>query len=192
MKHTIAFSRTVTRLDDAPRGGMQEICISGRSNVGKSSLINCLAGSKKVARVSQTPGKTQALNFYSVDDAFYLVDLPGYGYARAPKTEREQFGKLVDGYLETRKSLVGLIQLFDARHGPVSGDVSMLEWLKTWDKAVFYVFTKADKLSAQQRSTIEKQFYGEFGVENVTLFSARTGAGLDRIWKWIHRVVRKT
>ncbi|MFC1485529.1 ribosome biogenesis GTP-binding protein YihA/YsxC [Candidatus Latescibacterota bacterium] len=191
MKHTISFSRTVTKLDDAPRDGKREICISGRSNVGKSSLINCLASFKKVARVSQTPGKTQALNYYLGDDDFYLVDLPGYGYARAPRTVRERFGKLTDEYLEIREQLVGLIQLFDARHGPVSGDFLMLEWLEAWDREVLYVFTKADKLSTQQRSTIEKQYKGEFGVENMTLFSARTGAGVDVIWKWIHRVVKK-
>ncbi len=191
MNHTISFHQVATSLSEAPKSGLPEICISGRSNVGKSSLINCLAGGKKVARVSQVPGKTQTLNFYLADDAFYLVDLPGYGFAQAPKQVRARFGRLIDDYLENRESLAGLIQLIDARHGPISGDIDLIEWLSGWDRLVYYVFTKADKLSACERSRLLQQYNKEFGLENITLFSAHTGAGRETVWKWIYEVIRK-
>lgn len=192
MNHTISFCQTATSLSEAPMSGLPEICISGRSNVGKSSLINCLAGGKKVARVSQVPGKTQALNFYLTDNTFYLVDLPGYGFAQAPKQARAQFGRLVNNYLSKRETLTGLVQLIDARHGPVSGDIDMIEWLSGWNGRVLYVFTKADKLSASERSRVLQQYNKEFGLENTTLFSAKTGAGRETVWKWMHEVISNT
>jgi GTP-binding protein len=189
MNETISFFRSVTALTEAPRNGLPEICVSGRSNVGKSSLINCLAGAKRVARISQVHGKTQTLNFYTVDHTCYLVDLPGYGYARASLETRARFGKLVDEYLLTRREIAGLIQVIDARHGPIAGDLDMVEWLAGWDRRVLYVFTKADKLSASARSRILQQYNKELGVENMTLFSASTGMGRDSVWKWIREVV---
>ncbi len=106
-------------------------------------MINRLAGRKDLARISQTPGKTQALNYYSIDNKCYIVDLPGYGYAKASHALRAQFERMVSEYLDNRAELKGLIQLIDARHGPVSGDRNMLEWLSSWDRQILYVFTKA-------------------------------------------------
>ena len=188
MRHQLTFVAPVYQLSQAPQDGLPEICISGRSNVGKSSMINRLAGRKNLAKTSQTPGKTQALNYYSVDSACYVVDLPGYGYAKTSHAQRAQFERLIGEYLDNRTELRGLIQLLDSRHGPVNSDRSILEWLGSWDRRVLYVFTKADKLSVQQQHTLNQQYSKEFGVENMTLFSARTGAGLDTVWSWIQQV----
>lgn len=189
MKHTVSFVKSISALDQAPPGGLPEICVSGRSNVGKSSLINRLFGMKRLAKISQTPGKTQTLNYFLVDNRFYLVDLPGYGYAKTAKTTREQFGRLVEEYLNNRRELAGLMQLIDARHGPVAGDRGMLEWIADWPGHTYYIFTKADKLSANEQFTFNQRYAKEYGVENMTLFSARTGAGLDNVWSWIQRTL---
>jgi GTP-binding protein len=189
MNNEIAFYRSVYALRDLPVTGLSEICISGRSNVGKSSLINRLANKKNLAKTSQKPGKTRSLNFYSVSDGFYLVDLPGYGYANAPKTERKLFGELVDPYLKDRKQVMGIIQLLDARHGPVAGDYDMLNWIKGWGGNALYVFTKADKATSQERAQLQKTFEKEFGAGNSALFSARTGKGTDVIWSWIEHTL---
>ncbi len=189
MKHDIAFFRSVFSLRDAPQEGLPEICVSGRSNVGKSSLINRLAKRRHLAKISQKPGKTRSLNYYLVDGSYYLIDLPGYGYAKVSKSERELFKELVNPYLNSRHGLQGIIQLIDARHGPVAGDKIMLDWIEECFDNVFYVFTKADKLSASKRAQLTAHFAGEFGKERMTLFSARTGMGTAEIWSWINRAV---
>lgn len=188
-RHRVEFVRSVHRTADLLPGGLPEICVSGRSNVGKSSLLNRLAGTQGLAKVSSRPGKTQSLNYFQVDDAFYLVDLPGYGFAHASRAQRETFGRLADGYLSNRTELAGVVQLIDSRHGPVSGDVAMLEWLEAWSGDVLYVLTKADKLSAQQRSMAMNLVTKEFGVENSMLFSAVTGTGTEAIWRWMFETV---
>jgi len=185
----ILFEKSVYRLDDLPRNGLPEICISGRSNVGKSSLLNRLAKRRNLAKISGKPGKTRSLNFFIVDSAYYMVDLPGYGYAKVPKSERGFFAELVNPYLASRRELVGIVQLMDARHGPVSGDRDMLDWLAHhWDGAVLYVFTKADKLSANGRAKVLSDFTSEYGEKEQVFFSAVNGAGLDRIRSWIRRI----
>ena len=188
--NTLTFYKSVFSHRDVPAVGLPEICISGRSNVGKSSLINCLAEKRNIAKISQTPGKTRSLNYYDVDNKLFLVDLPGYGYAKISKAERMHFKKLVTSYLNNRQELKGLIQLFDARHGPVSGDYIMLEWIRAWGGNVLYVFTKADKLSASNRAKLMKTYEKEFGLENITMFSANTGTGAKNIWSWIYRILK--
>lgn len=187
MIHDIAFFRAVHLLKDLPDDGLPEICISGRSNVGKSSLLNCLGNRKDLAKVSQKPGKTRALNFYRAGERFYLVDLPGYGYAKVPKSEITLFKNLVNPYLSHRRELCGIVQLIDSRHGPVSGDLLMLEWIRSWKGNVFYVFTKVDKLSANERAILKKTYEKEFGVENIAMFSASTGMGLNSVQSWIEK-----
>jgi len=185
----ITFHRPVFLPKDFPVYGLPEICISGRSNVGKSSLINRLANKHNLAKISQKPGKTRSLNYYLVDNIFFLVDLPGYGYARVPKSERMLFEKLANPYLSERSELIGLIQLIDSRHGPVSGDTMMIDWLRQWDGNVLYVFTKADKLSASKRARMKKIYEKEFGMENSVMFSASTGTGTEIVWSWIFRTL---
>ena len=185
----ITFHYPVHTLGDFPSFGLPEIGISGRSNVGKSSMINRLAGQRHLAKTSRKPGKTRSLNYYFVDKAFFLVDLPGYGYAKVPKSERRLFEELVDPYLNGRRELVGIIQLIDIRHGPVSGDLKMLEWLEHYDGNILYVFTKADKLSANRRSRLTKQYKEEYAMENIVIFSASTGTGTGEVWSWIYNTL---
>ena len=185
----VTFLRPVYALDDLPQDGLTEICISGRSNVGKSSLINRLWNRKGLARTSKRPGVTRALNFYTVGGRYFLVDLPGYGYAQVPKSEKNLFRSLVNPYLERRKELGGIVQLIDSRHGPVAGDLEMLVWLRKWDGRVLYVFTKADKLTASQRVELRRVCGEEYETENSVLFSARSGMGLDFVLSWIEETV---
>ncbi len=187
----VTFERPYHRLAELPGDGMPEICISGRSNVGKSSLLNRLSRHKGLAKVSGRPGKTQSLNFFSVNNKFRIVDLPGYGYAHLSKKSRERFGVLVDGYLNERRELAGVIQLIDARHGPVSGDIPMMDWLGTWNGDVLFVCTKSDKLSTQKQGQAKQRISKEFGVENCVMFSAVTGSGADAIWHWMFETVAR-
>ena len=190
MQKDISYYGSVHSLRDIPAFGLPEICISGRSNVGKSSLINRLANKRNLAKTSQIPGKTRSLNYYFVNKKIFLVDLPGYGYAKVRKSERVHLSKLTNSYLNSRAELKGLIQLFDSRHGPVSGDTIMLDWIKEWRGNVLYVFTKADKLSASNRAKLERTYGKELGLDNITMFSANTGMGEKNIWSWINRTVR--
>jgi GTP-binding protein len=188
----VTFERPYHRIADLPRDGMREICISGRSNVGKSSLLNRLSRHKGLAKVSGRPGKTQALNYFTVNGEFRLVDLPGYGYAHLSKKRRNAFGGLVDDYLNgQRRELVGVIQLIDSRHGPVAGDYDMLDWLGSWSGDILFVCTKSDKLSAQKRSKAKQQISKECGVENCVLFSAVTGTGADAVLGWMFDTVAR-
>ncbi|MCE5250307.1 ribosome biogenesis GTP-binding protein YihA/YsxC [bacterium] len=189
MNYEIQFSHPVFTLRDLPASGLPELCISGRSNAGKSSLINRLANKKNLAKVSQKPGKTRSLNFYSVRAGFYLVDLPGYGYAKVPKSEQNLFSELVGPYLDNRRELRGIIQLIDSRHGPVSGDLAMLEWIRARDVHALFVFAKIDKLNSRELVMLKKTSEKEFGVENCAFFSARTGTGADTIMMWIERTL---
>ena len=124
--------KTAVRYDQYPPSDMPEIALVGRSNVGKSSLINCLTNRKNLARTSSTPGKTATINFYSIGDRYRLVDLPGYGYAKRSKEERESWGRMIEGYLAKRENLVRVIQLVDARHKPTADDKMMLDWINNY------------------------------------------------------------
>lgn len=135
-----------------PEAGVPEIAFAGRSNVGKSSLLNLLTRRKNLARVSGSPGKTRTINFYRINDEFRIVDLPGYGYARVSKSESEKWGAMMEGYLESREGLLKVIQLVDIRHKPSAQDVQMYEYLKYYNLDGIVVATKADKVSSNQRS----------------------------------------
>ena len=135
-----------------PDEGVPEIAFAGRSNVGKSSLLNLLTRRKSLARVSGSPGKTRTINFYRINDEFRIVDLPGYGYARVSKSESEKWGAMMEGYLENRECLLKIIQLLDIRHKPSTQDVQMYEYLKYYNLDGIVVATKADKVSGNQRS----------------------------------------
>lgn len=170
-----------------PRHERAEIALAGRSNVGKSSLINRLAGRKNLARTSQTPGKTRTLNFYAIDERLCLVDLPGYGFARVPKSERMRWGKLIDEYLTTREQLVGVIQVVDVRHPPSELDVLMADWLKQRGLPAVVVATKVDKIARGRWKGRADAIQRDLEMP-VMLFSAVTGEGAQAVHRWIASV----
>lgn len=135
-----------------PEPGVPEIAFAGRSNVGKSSLLNLLTRRNNLARVSGSPGKTRTINFYRINDEFRIVDLPGYGYARVSKSESEKWGAMMEGYLENREGLLKVIQLVDIRHKPSAQDVQMYDYLRYFNLDGIVVATKSDKVSSNQRS----------------------------------------
>lgn len=138
---------TVVRPDQYPEESVPEIALAGRSNVGKSSLINCLINRKNLARTSGQPGKTQTLNFYNINDEFRFVDLPGYGYARVSKTERDKWKKMIRTYIESRKSLLEIVLLLDIRHPPSENDIMMYDWIRSVGFNGIVVATKCDKIN---------------------------------------------
>lgn len=164
-----------------PASDLPEIAFSGRSNVGKSSLLNKLVRRKALARVSGTPGKTREINFFRVNDAFHLVDLPGYGYARVSRAARQAWRPLIEGYLRTSEHLRGVVQLIDARHAPSADDLRMMDFLASLGVPTIVVATKVDKLGNAERPARLAELAEQLGVEEDQLipFSARTGEGRD-------------
>ena len=173
------FWRAAGRAADLPPPGAPEIALAGRSNVGKSSALNALVGRRALARTSKTPGRTQTINFYALGEAGLLVDLPGYGYARVPKSLRAQWGELVGAYVRSRESLVGIVVLVDARHPLTPLDRQLIAWLGD-ARQKLVLLTKADKLSrAQQQETLQ-DVRAELPRDEVQLFSSVSKQGLDQ------------
>ena len=175
-----------------PVTGYPEIGLVGRSNVGKSSLTNVLINRKSYARTSSQPGKTRTLNFYEVEHQLYFVDVPGYGYAKVSKKEREKFGVMIETYLTQRKQLRGVIQLIDGRHAPTEDDVSMYNWLQYYHIPTLVVATKIDKIKPGVRNREESLIRKTLGLNAATqliLFSAQTKLGKDAVWQWIAKQI---
>ena len=168
---------------DFPREGIPEIVFAGRSNVGKSSLLNRLAGTAKLARTSATPGKTQSINFYRINGEFFFVDLPGFGYAKAAKSAVRQWKKLVERYFESRSTIALVLQLVDSRMPPTGLDIGLSEWLGASGLPRMIVATKTDKLSNNQRGALTRIMSNSLGGQPVVMSSAETGAGCRDIWK---------
>ena len=164
-----------------PETTLPEIAFAGRSNVGKSSLINALLRRSKAARVSNTPGRTREINFFKINDAFVLVDLPGYGYARISKDRKAEWRPMIEGYLRGSQNLRGIVQLLDVRHDPTPDDIHMLDFLAQMGVPTMVVMTKTDKLSKAQAATRITAISASLGLEDdqVIPFSAVTGAGRD-------------
>jgi GTP-binding protein len=184
-------------------GELPQIAFSGRSNVGKSSLINRLLGRTRthVARVSSTPGKTQQINFYRVlaaidenDLEFFLVDLPGYGYARVPGAIKDTWRPMIEGYLSRSEKLVGVVQLIDARHGPTREDQKMVDYLVQLELPALFALTKVDKLKRSEREKNIGEAIRTLGVgaEQVVPFSATTGEGRDELLESLDALFDKT
>lgn len=174
--------------DQYPTDQQPEIALVGRSNVGKSSLTNVLINRKNFAHTSSQPGKTQTLNFYHVEEALYFVDVPGYGYAKVSKKQREKFGKMIEHYLTNRDQLKGVIELVDGRHVPTDDDIAMYQWLTYYQVPTLVVATKVDKLKPSQYNRIEKQVRQVLGMQAgapLLLFSAQTRLGKEQVWDWI-------
>ncbi|MFM8440647.1 MAG: ribosome biogenesis GTP-binding protein YihA/YsxC [Acidobacteriota bacterium] len=186
MKVTNAeFVKSAFALEHLPQDGRREIAFLGRSNVGKSSLLNSLLGRKGLARTSNTPGRTQSINFFLVNERFYFVDLPGYGYAKVSKSMRQDWGKMAEEYLNDREELSLFVQLVDARHEPTELDLQLRDWLLHHGKNTVVVATKADKLSSNQLTKSLHQIRSHFGSIPVIAYSSETGKGRDELWKAI-------
>lgn len=171
-----------------PNEGYLEFAFSGRSNVGKSSLINKLLNRKSLARVSGTPGKTTTINFYNIDDTIFLVDLPGYGYAQRSKSETEKWGKMIEDYLANRKQLVQTILLVDSRHKPTQNDIQMCEWIRHYHDRVIVIATKIDKLKKREIEPNLELIWEtlQLGDEDILVpFSTQNDEGKITVWDMI-------
>ena len=179
----VSFLTSVFALKQLPDPDMPEIAFAGRSNVGKSSLMNRLIMRKNLVKTSAKPGKTQSLNFFLLDNSLYLVDLPGYGYAKVSKKMQASWQTLITGYLESRENLKCVIVIVDLRHAMKIVDLQLVDWLRSRGVPFLLVYTKADKLSANQRSKNGAILDAGFGVSNSErlLFSAKTGMGRDSL-----------
>lgn len=169
-----------------PQDGIPEIALAGRSNVGKSSLINRLIQRKSLARTSSKPGKTQTLNFYKLNNSFYFVDVPGYGYAKVSKSERNKWGPMMEEYFETRTYLKAVILITDIRHEPTNDDMQMYAYLKYLEHPVIVIATKMDKVKRGKQHAYMKRTKELIQLQDedvIIPFSAETGEGKDEVWK---------
>lgn len=188
---TVEFVGAIGAAGQKPPRDVPQIAIAGRSNVGKSSLLNRLVGRKSLARTSKQPGRTREINFFLVDDRYMLVDLPGYGFAKAPKTVRKKWGRLIDGYLRRTPKLLGLVLLVDARRGLTDEDERMIEFLGATGTPTLFALTKTDKLnrSARRRATKKLREALDLDADHLVETSARTGAGVDTLGESIAALI---
>ena len=181
------FVRSMGAFEAFPGQGLPEIAMVGKSNVGKSSLINSLTGNSKLARTSAEPGKTRLVNLYLINEAFFLVDLPGYGFAKAPKQEKQRWADMIEGYLRGSTHLKRVFQLVDLRHEPTGDDQLMVEYLRHYDIPFTVVATKADKLSGAQRGRCIPAICRALAVQpwEVIVYSSKDGTGKDKLLELI-------
>ena len=184
--------KTAVKYDQYPPSDVPEIALVGRSNVGKSSLINCLVNRKNLARTSSTPGKTATINFYDISGKYRLVDLPGYGYAKVSRDEKEKWGGMIENYLSRRENLVQVIQLVDARHDPSADDIMMFDWIRTYNYEPFVIATKLDKLKKSQREEKLTAIYEALQLNETSVlipFSSESREGRDEVLELIDYVL---
>jgi GTP-binding protein len=186
---TAEFLKSAFKEDDWPRDPKPEIAFLGRSNVGKSSLINSLLSVRGLARTSSTPGRTQALNFFVINDQFRFVDFPGFGYARVPWEIKSSWGEMATGYLAKRRQLVLSIHIVDSRHEPTKQDLQLHDWLEQSDKPRLIVATKSDKLSNNELRKNLGHITRVLNVDSVMAYSAKSGRGRDELWRAIRSAV---
>ncbi len=183
------YAVSAVKEEQYPKDNLPEIALAGRSNVGKSSLINTLLKRKNLARTSSQAGKTQTLNFYLVNDDFYLVDVPGYGYAKVSQKRRQEFGEMIQDYLETRPNLKGLIILIDSRHEPTKDDISMYEYAQYLNIPILVVCTKMDKIKKSQANKVmvglRKKLDLNYDHVTVLTFSSVTKFHVTELGNWI-------
>ncbi len=179
----VSLAAVGVRKNQFPSDGRPEVAFVGRSNVGKSSLINAMVNRKALARTSQTPGKTRTINFYDVEGSMYFVDLPGYGYARASKSESETWGRMIESFLRKRDTLKAIVLLIDIRHDPSANDKMMYEWLAHYNYDIIIAATKSDKLNRSQLqrhvAAIKKGLNTDCGI---IPFSSETKDGKAELW----------
>jgi len=186
------FELTALKPEQYPDGNLPEIAFAGRSNVGKSSIINALLNRKGLARVSAEPGKTRGINFYNIDDTMYFADLPGYGFAKVSKEEKASWGEMIETYLNTRKQLIAVVMLVDIRHAPTADDRMMYDWISQRGISHMVVASKADKISrgqVQGRLAEIRKILGMKADVSLTAYSSETRQGTDKIWGELERAV---
>ena len=186
--NNVELTAVCGRKDQYPNSDLPEVAFVGKSNVGKSSLINCMVNRKSLARTSQNPGKTRTINFYNVENIVHFVDLPGYGYAKASKSEIDKWGKMIEEYLLEREQLKSIILLIDIRHEPGANDKMMYEWLKHYGYKIIIVTTKSDKLKRSQLNkhiSIISKSLGLNKEDILVPFSSETKDGRENLWNII-------
>lgn len=188
--HNAEFIISAVADKQYPKGDLPEVAMVGRSNVGKSSLINKILNRKNFARVSSKPGKTTTINFYSIDKKLMLVDLPGYGYAKVSKKEKEKWGGMIEFYLQSRDNMKAIFLLVDSRHEPSEDDIIMLKWIRAYSKDFYVVATKSDKLKPSQKQQALNLIKEIMIVddEHFIPFSAETGEGKDKILSLLEKM----
>ena len=190
--NNVSLAAVGVKMSQYPDDGKPEIAFAGKSNVGKSTLINAMIGRKALARTSSQPGKTRTINFYNVEDILYFVDLPGYGYAKAPRTEIEKWGKMIEEYLNKRETLRGIVMLVDIRHEPGENDRLMYDWLKHYGYDIIIAATKKDKI---KRSQIQKQLSLIKNTlklapeDRLIAFSGETEDGVEELWEELEKLI---
>lgn len=183
--HNADLLLSATNKSHYPQDHIPEIAMAGRSNVGKSSFINGILNRKNLARTSSKPGKTQLLNFFNIDDQLRFVDVPGYGYAKVSKKEREKWGKMIEEYLTSRENLQAVVSLIDFRHAPSQDDVQMYDFLKYYEIPVILVATKVDKIPKSRWNKHEKMIKDKLDFDpsdDFVLFSSETKYGIEQAW----------
>lgn len=191
--NNVALTAVCGRKDQYPTTDLPEVAFVGKSNVGKSSLINCMVNRKSLARTSQNPGKTRTINFYNIENIVHFVDLPGYGYARASKSEIAKWGKMIEEYLLEREQLKSIILLIDIRHEPSQNDKMMYDWLKHYGYQIIIVATKSDKLKRSQLNKHLSVISKSLNIDKQEIlipFSSQTKDGRDNLWDIIKTVIQ--
>ena len=188
---TTEFLKSAFKEDDWPKDPRPEIAFLGRSNVGKSSLINSLLSVRGLARTSSTPGRTQSLNFFLIDDEFKFVDFPGYGYARVPGKIKSSWSEMATSYLAKRRQLVLSIHIVDSRHEPTKQDLQLHDWLEESDKPRLVVATKSDKLSNNELRKNLEHIARVLNDDSVVAYSAKSGRGRDELWRAIRSAIEQ-
>jgi GTP-binding protein len=183
------FLKSAFKEEDWPRDSLPEIAFLGRSNVGKSSLINSLLSVRGLARTSSTPGRTQSLNFFQVNNQLRFVDFPGFGYARVPKEIKSSWGEMATSYLAKRRQLVLSIHIVDSRHEPTKQDLQLHEWLDESDKPRLIVATKSDKLSNNELRKNLEHIARVLNDDSVMAYSAKSGRGREELWRAIRNAI---
>jgi GTP-binding protein len=186
---TADFVTSATKPSQYPPEGSPEIAFAGRSNVGKSSLINVLVNRKRLVKTSSTPGRTQLINFFSINDSVTFVDLPGYGYARVPVSVKKKWGPMIETYLSGRGTLKGVVVILDIRRTPREEELNLIDWLEHYSIASILILTKADKLSKTKQNKQRTVVAGKLVVDprDLIMFSAKTGRGREAVWQAIEQ-----
>jgi GTP-binding protein len=186
------FIKSAVKPSHYPPADLPEIAFAGRSNVGKSSLINTLLNRKRLVKTSATPGRTQLINFFNINNSFSFVDLPGYGYAKVPYAVKKTWGPMVETYLSTRETLRGVVLILDIRRMPATEEFSLIEWLHHYNIPIVLTLTKADKLSKTKQIKQHQGVAGKLVVEQkaLILFSAKSRLGKEAVWNKIKKLIK--
>lgn len=185
------FVKSAVKPDQYPDAVLPEIAFTGRSNVGKSSLINTLLNRKRLVKTSSTPGRTQLINFFIINKVFYFVDLPGYGYAKVPAYVKKTWGPMIETYLSTRKTLKGVVLIIDIRRIPGMKELNFIEWLDYYNIPSILILTKADKLSKTKQNKQHFSIAEALSVDSkeLILFSAKSRLGKDAVWDAVEQLI---